>query len=184
MSFSIARPRGERARQSVNNERKAIMSETKREWTFDGCGVNGADAHRARLATLTSAGQQVGAGPVMATAPELLEALEGVMGWWRGTPAFSEGEDEMPAPIFDAAMAAIAKGKGAPARSGAQMYARKAADGLFELRQTRFKEQLSRGQSHPWDVCAVARSVEELKKMCDPHWPGADYSQLKKGGAK
>lgn len=55
------------------------------------------------------------------------------------------------------------------------MYARKEPDGFWTLRQERFRRQLARGREHPHDVCAVARSIDELKSMC-ANWPGADYS--------
>lgn len=45
-------------------------------------------------------------------APDLLAALEGVMNWWRNSPTLDGRDDEMPAPVFDAALAAIAKAKG------------------------------------------------------------------------
>jgi hypothetical protein len=40
-------------------------------------------------------------------------------------------------------------------------------DGLYRLRQTRFKAQYDSGREHPYDVCAVARSKEELKGMVE-----------------
>ena len=49
---------------------------------------------------------------LIAAAPELQAALEGVMKWWQGTPQFAAGEDEMPAAVFDAARAALSKAKG------------------------------------------------------------------------
>lgn len=39
-------------------------------------------------------------------------------------------------------------------------YVAKASDGLYELRQTRFI-----GKSHPHDLCAVARTPEEMANM-------------------
>jgi len=50
---------------------------------------------------------------LVAAAPDLLSALEGVMKWWREVPLPDGGKvDEMPADIFDAALNAIAKAKG------------------------------------------------------------------------
>lgn len=49
---------------------------------------------------------------------------------------------------------------------------------MLELRQTRFREQLNAGIEHPHDVCAVARSVEEMRGMVDKHWPDIDYSAV------
>lgn len=42
--------------------------------------------------------------------------------------------------------------------------------GLFELRQSRFREMFRYGQGtdHPHDVCAVATSVELLKQAVQP----------------
>jgi len=54
---------------------------------------------------------------------------------------------------------------------------------LFTLRQTRYREQLLRGEEHPHDVCAMARSIEELRAMCEKHWPDADYSLSTTGAA-
>lgn len=58
------------------------------------------------------------------------------------------------------------------------MYAHKDRDGLYTLRQERYRVQLEAGKEHPHDVCAVARSIEELHRMCDKHWPDADYSRV------
>lgn len=44
--------------------------------------------------------------------PELLAALRGIMKWWMETPSFQNGEDDMPADLFDAARDAIAKATG------------------------------------------------------------------------
>lgn len=52
------------------------------------------------------------------------------------------------------------------------MYVRAEADGTFTLRQERFRE---RKTEHPHDVCAVARSRDELRLMCEPHWPDVNY---------
>jgi hypothetical protein len=49
---------------------------------------------------------------LIASAPDLLAALDGIMKWWMETPAFQEGTDEMPADLFDAARFAIAEAKG------------------------------------------------------------------------
>lgn len=47
--------------------------------------------------------------------PELLAALQGIMKWWMETPAFADGEDDMPADLFDGARFAIAKATGGKA---------------------------------------------------------------------
>ncbi len=44
------------------------------QWVFDGCGINGSDEYRTRLATLTTEGHSRKCGPLMAAAPDLLEA--------------------------------------------------------------------------------------------------------------
>ena len=56
------------------------------------------------------------------------------------------------------------------------MYARKEHDGFYTLRQSRYAAQLVAGKEHPHDVCAVASSIEELRSMCEKHWPDADYT--------
>lgn len=38
-------------------------------------------------------------------------------------------------------------------------------NGLIELRRTRFKELYCQGKDHPHDVCAVARSKDEMRSM-------------------
>lgn len=42
-----------------------------------------------------------------------------------------------------------------------------ASNGVYELRQTRFKQQLQSGREHPHDVCAVARSKDEMRGMVE-----------------
>lgn len=50
---------------------------------------------------------------LIAAAPELLAALQSVMTWWANSTPPEDGEDDsMPADIFDAAHAAIAKATG------------------------------------------------------------------------
>lgn len=44
--------------------------------SFDGFGINGPDEYKSRLATLTPAGQALNVGPLLAAAPELLEACK------------------------------------------------------------------------------------------------------------
>jgi hypothetical protein len=36
-------------------------------------------------------------------------------------------------------------------------------DGLFVLRQQRYREQFAEGKPHPNDVCAVATTLDEIK---------------------
>lgn len=48
--------------------------------TFDGCGINGPDEYRSRLATFTSREEGKRWGPLLAAAPEMLEALESCLG--------------------------------------------------------------------------------------------------------
>ena len=51
-------------------------------------------------------------GQAREAGPELLAALQGIMKWWMETPSFQDGEDDMPADLFDAARDAIAKATG------------------------------------------------------------------------
>lgn len=46
---------------------------------------------------------------LMAAAPDMLEALQKIHAWWTSMPSFYEGEDEMPADVFDAMRHAIAR---------------------------------------------------------------------------
>lgn len=46
---------------------------------------------------------------LMAAAPDLLEALRGVMNWWAETSTPNGVDDEMPPKLFDAAWLAIAR---------------------------------------------------------------------------
>lgn len=52
-------------------------------------------------------------------------------------------------------------------------YVLKDGHGLYELRQSRFKKNLLLGAEHEHDVCAVARSEEELRSMlAEVNWIG------------
>lgn len=51
--------------------------------SFDGLGINGPDAYRSRLATFTTPDAATQWGPMLAAAPEMLAALEGVVTWAR-----------------------------------------------------------------------------------------------------
>lgn len=56
-------------------------------------------------------------------------------------------------------------------------YVVKDRDGFYELRQTRFM-----GETHPHDVCAIARDAEEMAGMVDRYFRGGvDWSRV--GGA-
>lgn len=46
---------------------------------------------------------------------------------------------------------------------------------FYVLRQLRF---LGRTKEHPHDICAVARSLQEMHEMADKHWPDIDYSRV------
>jgi hypothetical protein len=49
-------------------------------FTFDGFGINGPDEYRSRLATFTRAGYAYpGLGPLLEAAPDLAEALRGMV---------------------------------------------------------------------------------------------------------
>lgn len=60
------------------------------------------------------------------------------------------------------------------------MYARREPDGFYALRQERYRQRLADGNEHSHDVCAVARTVEELRSMCDKHWPNINYNDVEK----
>lgn len=47
----------------------------------------------------------------------------------------------------------------------ATYYAREDGAGMWELRQTRYRARLESGREHPHDVCAVARSKDELREI-------------------
>ncbi len=55
-----------------------MSTETKNrpQWVFDGCGINGSDEYRSRLATLTPLARNTGCGALMEAAPDLLDALQ------------------------------------------------------------------------------------------------------------
>lgn len=42
----------------------------------------------------------------------LLQALEDIYNWWTTTPGFQDGEDDMPAALFDGMRDALAKARG------------------------------------------------------------------------
>lgn len=47
--------------------------------SFDGKGINGGDEYMSRIATFTEHGHSLNIGPLLAAAPELLDALDGVL---------------------------------------------------------------------------------------------------------
>jgi hypothetical protein len=49
---------------------------------------------------------------VMAAGPDTLQALEAIYKWWMTTPGFQDGDDDMPAELFDGMRDAIAKARG------------------------------------------------------------------------
>ena len=49
---------------------------------------------------------------LIAAAPDLLDALRGVMNWWAETSTPNGVDDEMPPKLFDAAWLAIARATG------------------------------------------------------------------------
>lgn len=51
----------------------------RKNWSFDGKGINGGDEYMSRIATLTEHGHCLNAGKLLAAAPDLLAALEGMM---------------------------------------------------------------------------------------------------------
>ena len=44
---------------------------------------------------------------LIAASPKMFDALTKIAAWWMDTPDFKNGEDEMPAEVFDAMMDAI-----------------------------------------------------------------------------
>lgn len=67
-------------------------------YTFDGCGINGADQYRTRLASLSEAGILENCGPMLAAAPELMTLLQDIdsrLERWRndGIAAGPNGQD-------------------------------------------------------------------------------------------
>lgn len=52
-------------------------------------------------------------------------------------------------------------------------------DGYVTLRQMRYRQRLLDGSEHPHDVCAMARTLDELKAMCEQRWPNVDYTSIK-----
>lgn len=52
---------------------------------------------------------------LIAAAPDMLESLQKVLFWWSGTDSFIDGEDEMPADVFDSIRFAIRDATGGPA---------------------------------------------------------------------
>jgi hypothetical protein len=51
--------------------------------SFDGCGINGRDEYRSRIATFADRGGPIAKeyGPLFAAAPELLEDLKGIVAY-------------------------------------------------------------------------------------------------------
>lgn len=83
-------------------------------WSATGYHV---EARAGAIATVCDAGDGDTEGDanarLMAAAPDLLAALRGVMAWWADTLPPHGADDEMPAHLFDAAHAAIARATGA-----------------------------------------------------------------------
>lgn len=51
--------------------------------------------------------------------------------------------------------------------------------GMLELRQTRYREQLNAGTSHPHDICAYARNKAEMEHMVSLYKLGAvDWASI------
>ncbi len=74
--------------------------------TFDGWGINGPDDYRPRLATFENWEHGKNWGPLLAAAPELRDALAGMLEWARRVKGSNPG------PEIGAALKAIAKAKG------------------------------------------------------------------------
>lgn len=67
---------------------------------------------------------------------------------------------------------------GVRAQAEASMYAAHDANGLYTLRQARYRSRLLAGSEHPHDVCAVATSAKQLHEMTVKHWPDADFTAI------
>ena len=78
--------------------------------TFDGCGINGPDEYRTRLATFTDREQGKAWGSLLAAAPELLEALEEAATWMDDDKG---GDLPHTDPMMRRIYSAIAKARGA-----------------------------------------------------------------------
>lgn len=50
------------------------------------------------------------------------------------------------------------------------MYVKQEPNGFWTVRQERYRH---RKREHPGDVCAIARTYEELRSMAEKHWPEA-----------
>ena len=51
-----------------------------------------------------------------------------------------------------------------------RMYVKQEPNGFWTVRQERYRH---RKREHPGDVCAIARTYEELRSMAEKHWPEA-----------
>ncbi len=76
------------------------------ELSFDGCGINGPDEYRSRIATFARGADVKRYGPLLAAAPELLAALRELVEW-----ATDDRGGDLPItdPAIRQARAAIAK---------------------------------------------------------------------------
>lgn len=78
---------------------------TEPTFNFDGFGINGPDEYKSRVATFTPYGLGLNCGPLLAAAPDLLEALKNIVA--------STKNYRVPNPVYvEAAQAAIARAGG------------------------------------------------------------------------
>jgi hypothetical protein len=57
-------------------------------------------------------------------------------------------------------------------------YVVKTGPDRFDLRQTRFAEQLKAGSEHPWDVMATHFTAEDMREIIAEIFPDTDASVL------
>lgn len=77
--------------------------------TYSNCWVVGNDAQKGEIVIAKMEAGTLADARLMAAAPNLLSALEGIMKWWTETPSYADGEDEMPVDLFVNAISAISK---------------------------------------------------------------------------
>lgn len=57
-------------------------------------------------------------------------------------------------------------------------YARKERDGLYVIRQYRYRDQLRWGKEHPNDVMAYGKTVDDLKATAARFFGSTDFSEV------
>jgi len=84
--------------------------------SFDGHGINDCDEYGSRIATLTTNYKESKFGPLFAAAPDMLEALTEMVGWFDSSPfralMTKQGYQAECHRIINTSRAAIAKAQG------------------------------------------------------------------------